>query len=181
MTPDSLKGFWEHMLRSVFAPVPTDLWCSVSSWRPRSRFSWLSIFSDPSGSTPPERGCAGGGRRGSSRCFLLRIWIYSLGERRRSNDEILTLRCCLGCDVFPSGTYRAMPGHSTENSAGTGQQPLAGQSSPEPASCKSLSPGISAGCPEENNRWDCEAHMMNVRQSIRSKSQVFLNRQSSLV
>lgn len=56
------------------------LCCSVFSWQPQSQSSWLDIFSGPSGSTPPERGYAGGGRRGSGRCFLQSIWIYSLQE-----------------------------------------------------------------------------------------------------
>lgn len=48
-----------------------------------------------------------------------------------------------------------MPGHSTESWAGTGQPPPAGRRSPEPASCRSLSLGISAGCPKRKKsvRW----------------------------
>lgn len=45
-----------------------------------------------------------------------------------------------------------MTDRSTENSAGTGQPPPAGQSSPEPASCRSLLLEISAGCPEEQQQ-----------------------------
>lgn len=81
----------QSMLDQASAVVPTDLWCSVSSWRPRSQSSWLSISSDPSGSTPPERGCAGGGRRGSSKRSLPSIWICSLGEKKHARGEEETL------------------------------------------------------------------------------------------
>lgn len=62
--------------------------------------------------------------------------------------------CCVFIDcsgwwafILPS-PYRAMPGRSTESWAGTGQPPPAARSSPELASCRNLSLGISAGCPE---------------------------------
>lgn len=49
---------------------------------------------------------------------------------------------------FTCCTYPARPSRSTVNSAGTGQLPPAGQSSPEPASCRSLLLGRGVVCPE---------------------------------
>ncbi len=71
-------------------------------------------------------------------------------------DLAISYQCHVSLPLFTSihpffsvvsATYRAMPGRSTEHWAGTDQRPPVGRSSPEPASCRSLSPGISAGCP----------------------------------
>lgn len=54
-----------------------------------------------------------------------------------------------------------MPSRSTESSAETGQLPLAARSNPEPASCRSLLLGISAGCPEGKHQVECKVATQN--------------------
>lgn len=64
-------------------------------------------------------------------------------------------------EKFAHKTYQAMTDRSTEHSAKTGQLPPAGQSSLEPASCRSLLPEISAGCPEEQQQSNLKGYKSN--------------------
>lgn len=140
------------------------LCCNVFSWQPQSQSSWLDIFSGPSGSTPPEQGYAGGGMRGNGRCFLPSTWIHSLKKTtsgrwqpksyRFSRFVIVWWPYSCWSDLWADQiwTYSVKPSHSIARSAWTGQLPPAGQSSPGPASCRSLLQGISAVHPKRTNQ-----------------------------
>lgn len=63
-----------------------------------------------------------------------------------------------------------MRDRSTEHSAETGQLLPAGQSSPEPASCRSLLLEISAGCPEEQQQSKSSVNTLTFMPGILIKS-----------